>query len=306
MKTIKIGTRGSELALYQAYRVKDELSSFFPEHKFEIVIIKTKGDKILDVPLSKIGDKGLFTKELEVQLLENEIDLAVHSLKDLPTVFPEGTKLGAVLERAEVKDALVSKSGKKLQELPDGAVIGTSSLRRIAQVSKFNPTFKIKDIRGNVGTRLEKLLNEDYDALIMAGAGLIRLGFDKKITELLDPKVMLPAAGQGAIAVEIRDNDSFVENIVKKINHKHTEISVDAERTFLRALEGGCQVPIACYTQISGNKISITGLISSIDGKKILKETIETELDTASEKALKLAEKLRENGGSEILAEIRI
>ncbi len=304
MQIIKIGTRGSKLALYQANKVKDLLSKEFPDNNFEIVVIKTKGDKILDVALSKIGDKGLFTKELEIELLNGNIDMAVHSLKDLPTVFPEGCKLAAILKRAEVRDVLISKDNKKISELPDGAVIGTSSLRRISQVLKFNPKFKIKDIRGNVETRLQKLKNENYDALIMAGAGIIRLGFENKITELLDPEIILPAAGQGAIAVETRINDEFIDKILENINHEFTEKSVFAERTFLQLVEGGCQVPVGCYTNMVGEKFHITGLIASIDGKNTIKEIVAGKIEDSYEMAKVLAEKMLKQGGAEILSEI--
>ncbi|QIA07347.1 hydroxymethylbilane synthase [Draconibacterium halophilum] len=303
--TIRIGTRGSKLALYQAYRVKDELVQKFPEKQFEIVVIKTKGDKILDVPLSKIGDKGLFTKELEVAMFNDEIDMAVHSLKDLPTIFPEGTKLGAVLERGTVNDALVSKDHLKLSELTSEHTIATSSLRRKAQLLKLNPDFNIVEIRGNVNTRIRKM-NEGYcDAMIMAGAGLQRLEMDEAITEILDPKTMIPACGQGAIAIEIKDNDLEIEAIIAQINHKETMITSSAERVFLNTLEGGCQIPVGSTCKIDGDQVKITGFIASIDGSKFLKETATGPVENANEISKELANKLFNAGGKEILDAIR-
>ncbi len=305
-KIINIGTRGSKLALYQANKVKDILSESFSEYKFEIVIIKTKGDKILDVPLAKIGDKGLFTKELEVELLNKNIDFAVHSLKDLPTAFPEGTKLGAVLKRVDVRDVLISKKGEKLNELKDGAIIGTSSLRRKSQILNYNSKFKIKDIRGNVDTRLQKLEEQDYDALIMAAAGIIRLGFSDKISEYLSPETVIPAVGQGAIAIEIRENDSFIENILSKINHKPTEVSILTEREFLRTVEGGCQVPVGCYTELLDNEITITAFVADVEGTTIIKKKETSKIENAIQTANKMATEILEQGGKEILDNIRV
>nr|WP_319273012.1 hydroxymethylbilane synthase [uncultured Draconibacterium sp.] len=302
---IRIGTRGSKLALYQAYRVKDELEQKFPEKQFEIVVIKTKGDKILDVPLSKIGDKGLFTKELEVAMFNNEIDMAVHSLKDLPTIFPEGTKLGAVLERGTVNDALVSKDHLKLSELTSEHTIATSSLRRKAQLLRLNPDFNIVEIRGNVNTRIRKM-NEGYcDAMIMAGAGLQRLEMDEAITEILDPETMIPACGQGAIAIEIKDNDPEIEAIIAQINHKETMITSSAERVFLNTLEGGCQIPVGSTCKIEGDQVKFTGFVASIDGSEFLKETVSGPVENSNEIAKNLANKLFNAGGKEILDAIR-
>lgn len=302
---IRIGTRGSKLALYQAYRVKDELKLKFPNRQFELVVIKTKGDKILDVPLSKIGDKGLFTKELEVAMFNNEIDMAVHSLKDLPTIFPEGTKLGAVLERGTVNDALVSKNNLKLSELTTGHTIATSSLRRKAQLLKINPAFNIVEIRGNVNTRIRKM-NEGYcDAMIMASAGLQRLEMDDAISEILDTETMIPACGQGAIAIEIRDNDTDIEELITQINHKETMITSAAERAFLNTLEGGCQIPVGSTCKIDGDQVKITGFVASIDGNKFLKDSVAGPIKEANNMARKLARKLFNGGGQEILDAIR-
>jgi hydroxymethylbilane synthase len=304
-KTIKIGTRGSKLALYQAYKVKEELENNYPEKSFEIVIIKTKGDIILDVPLSKIGDKGLFTKELEVAMFNNEIDMAVHSLKDLPTTFPEGAKLGAVLERGDVRDALISINNRKLSDLNSSDIIATSSLRRKAQLLKINKDFKIVEIRGNVNTRIRKMQEGYCDVMVMAAAGLQRLEMSEFITELIDPSVMIPACSQGAIAIEIRENDAFIEDLLSKINDEETFITTSAERAFLKTLEGGCQIPVGSYSQIEGDQFHITGFISNIDGSQYLKESASCHVDQAVETSISIAKKLFNSGGKEILDSIR-
>jgi len=304
-KTIRIGTRGSKLALYQAYRVKEELELKYPENFFEIVIIKTKGDIILDVPLSKIGDKGLFTKELEVAMFNNEIDMAVHSLKDLPTTFPEGAKLGAVLKRGDVRDALISTNNRKISDLTSNDVIATSSLRRKAQLLKINKDFKIVEIRGNVNTRIRKMQEGYCDVMIMAAAGLQRLEMSEFISELIDPKVMIPACSQGAIAIEIRENDSFIEQLLSKINDKETFITTSAERAFLKTLEGGCQIPVGSHSYIKDNQFYITGFISNIDGSEFLKESASASVDNAVKISVSIAKKLFTSGGKEILDSIR-
>ncbi|NOY97054.1 MAG: hydroxymethylbilane synthase [Chlorobi bacterium] len=302
---VRIGTRGSKLALYQAYRVQSELEDQFPDKTFEIVIIKTKGDKILDVPLSKIGDKGLFTKELEIALFNNEIDMAVHSLKDLPTIFPDGAKLGAVLKRGNVSDALVSLDNRKLNSLTPDDIIATSSLRRKAQLLKINKDFKIVEIRGNVNTRIRKMQEGYCNVMIMAAAGLQRLGMGEYITEVIDPETMIPACSQGAIAIEVRENDPFIEEIISKINHQETYITTQAERAFLRTLEGGCQIPVGSFSKISGNKFHITGFISSIDGSEFLRGSSSGNIDDAVQISIGLANSLNNRGGKEILESIR-
>ena len=304
-KTIKIGTRGSKLALYQAFLVQEELQKNFPEIIFILEIIKTKGDQILDVALSKIGDKGLFTKEMETALFNGEIDMAVHSLKDLPTKFPEGAKLGAVLKRGDIRDALISLDGRKIKDLTSDDVIATSSLRRKAQLLRINPDFKIIEIRGNVNTRIRKMLEGYCDVMVMAGAGLQRLEMGEYISELFDPELMIPACSQGAIAVEIRENDPETEALLSKINHRKTFLATEAERTFLGTLEGGCQIPVGSYTSIEGDKFKITGFISSIDGTKFLRESAEGEISQAVYLSAKLAKNLFNGGGAEILKEIR-
>ncbi len=304
-KIIRIGTRGSQLALYQANRVKEEIAKHYPLQPVEIKIIKTKGDKILDVALSKIGDKGLFTKELEVELINGNIDIAVHSLKDLPTRFPEGLSLGGVLERGEFRDALVHIHGKKLSELDEKDVIATSSLRRRALLLGYNPDFSIVDIRGNVNTRLQKMQNGHCTAMIMAAAGLQRLGLDHLITEILDPETFIPAVSQGAIAMETRENDQDLTEILKPVIHQPTLQAVSAERTFLRMLEGGCQVPIGCFTQLKNNDFRIKGFVSNLDSTLVLKDELHGQAEKGIELASKLADSFIRQGSKEILEEVR-
>jgi hydroxymethylbilane synthase len=304
-KTVKIGTRGSQLALFQAELTKTKLLDKFPELTVEIVIIKTKGDKILDVALSKIGDKGLFTKEIENALLAGEVDIAVHSLKDLPTTLPEGLKLGAVLERAEFRDALVSKDGRKLPELTEKDVIATSSLRRKASLLRYNKNFQIVDIRGNVNTRLRKMEEGYCDAMIMAAAGLQRLELDNYITEIINPETIIPASSQGIIAIESRIGDTETEKLLDAINHEPSWIAGEAERGFLRAIEGGCQVPVGCFSKLNENEISLTGFVASVDGSVYLLETETGLVDQSKATGEKLARKLIERGASKIMEEVR-
>jgi len=304
-KTIRIGTRGSKLALYQAYTVKEELQQHYPDTDFIIEIIKTKGDKILDVALSKIGDKGLFTKEIEEALFNHQIDMAVHSLKDLPTKFPEGAKLGAVLKRGETRDALISTNNRKIEDLTSKDIIATSSLRRKAQLLRINKDFKIVEIRGNVNTRIRKMEEGYCDVMVMAAAGLQRLEMGQYISELLDPEIMIPACSQGAIAIEIRENDPVTEDILSKINDHESLIATDAERAFLRTLEGGCQIPVGSYTRIEGDKFYITGFISSIDGTQYLKDSAEGNISQAVSISEDLARSLYNRGGADILKAIR-
>jgi hydroxymethylbilane synthase len=305
-KSVKIGTRGSQLALYQAELTKTKLLEKFPGIEVEIVIIKTKGDKILDVALSKIGDKGLFTKEIENALLAGEVDIAVHSLKDLPTTLPEGLKLGAVLERAEFRDALVSKDGRKLHEMTEKDVIATSSLRRKASLLRYNKNFQIVDIRGNVNTRLRKMEEGYCDASIMAAAGLQRLELDHYITEIISPEIIIPAASQGIIAIESRIGDTGTEKLLAAINHELSWIAGEGERGFLRAIEGGCQVPVGCYSQIDDEKITLTGFVASTDGAVYLLETETGAVDQPKATGEKLAQKLIERGAAKIMEEVRI
>ena len=305
-KHVKIGTRGSALAICQAEQVKTALQKNFPGYLFEIIHISTKGDKILDVALSKIGDKGLFTKELEQALLCNGIDIAVHSLKDLPTLLPEGLILGGVLERGEVRDALVSLTGKKLRQLDKNDIVGTSSLRRISQLLHLNREVKVVNIRGNVNTRIQKMEKGYCNALLLAGAGLIRLGQKNKITELISPDSMLPAACQGIIGIETREKDELTNNLIRQITHNKTFMAAKAERTFLKVLEGGCQIPMGCHTTITDDTFRITGFISDLKGKKLIKNTLSGNINEADNTAARLAKLLLDNGGDEILKVIRM
>lgn len=302
---IIIGTRGSQLALYQANETKRILNTALPNLTIDIKIIKTKGDKILDVSLSKIGDKGLFTKELEVALLNNEVDIAVHSLKDLPTVFPDGLKLGAVLPRGEVRDALVSRQGKRLEELDENDVVATSSLRRKAQLLAYNPKFNIVDIRGNMNTRLQKMDEGYCDAMIMAATGLQRLGLEERITQVIDTDLMLPAVSQGAIGIESREHDPEMDAILEVINDDETMTITRAERIFLRLMEGGCQIPIGCFSEKNGDSVRMIGMVADLTGKRIIKKSAQGELQNVDELAGQIAREMLASGAKEILDEIR-
>lgn len=302
---IKIGTRGSKLALWQASYLAEKLREQNPDLVIEIVTIVTTGDKILDVPLAKIGGKGLFTNEIERAILAGEVDMAVHSLKDLPTELPSGLIIGALSKRDEVRDALVSRSGKTLAALPSGAKIGTSSLRRRAQLLAFRPDLCISDLRGNIDTRLRKLANGDYDALILAAAGLIRLDRHSEITELLPPDIMLPAVGQGVLAVEARADDTEILHLLQGINDRTAAITAAAERAFLQRLEGGCQVPIGVFAELVAGELNVTGIIASLDGAKVIRRSRRGDPECAIKVGTVLAEELLSSGGSDILAEIR-
>jgi len=304
-ETIKIGTRGSKLALYQANRLKAELQEKFPDAQIEIIVIKTKGDKILDVALSKIGDKGLFTKEIETALIEGTIDMAVHSLKDLPTVLPEGLVLGGVLERGEFRDALVSLNGKKLADLTSNDVIATSSLRRKAQLLKVNPDFNIIDIRGNVNTRIEKMKNGYCTAMVMAAAGLQRLGYNEYISEILDVESVIPATAQGIIAIETRENDDRINRFITGINHEPSYLAAFAERKFLNTLEGGCQIPVGCYTEFTDDIFKITGFISMPDGSDLIEGSLSGKKEDAESIAKELALSFQQKGAFKIVEFIR-
>lgn len=305
IKKIVIGTRGSELALWQTNFVKDLLQKKFPSFEIELKIIKTKGDKILDVPLAKIGDKGLFTKELEVKLLEGEIDLAVHSLKDLETEINENLIIGAITKRHKVNDVLIArKKGITLKQLPSNAKIGTGSLRRKAQLLHINPNFQIFDLRGNVPTRIQKFFESDWDAIILARAGVERLALNKYISSVIPTSIILPAVGQGALGIECRKDDKELLGILSKINHKKTEIETRAERAFLRSLEGGCQVPIACLAKIEKDNLTIEGKILSLDGSICFHQKISGSIRKHEKLGEKLAQNLLKAGAKEIIDEI--
>lgn len=306
-RTVRIGSRKSQLALVQTYWVQEELQKNFPNITFEVHTMSTQGDKILDVALAKIGDKGLFTKELELGMLQNETDLAVHSLKDLPTNLPEGLVLGCVTERENPADALVVHEkfkDKQLEALPEGAVIGTSSLRRLAQLRHHYPHFEFKDVRGNLNTRLAKLDAGEYDALILAFAGLHRLGMGDRIHQVIPPEVSLHAVGQGALGIECRAGDNDILDLLKSLEHTSTAQRCYAERAFLRELEGGCQVPIGVNTKVEGEQLSLTGIVASLDGQKLVKDFVTGGVNDAEQIGIELAQKLRKQGAQEILDEI--
>ncbi|WFF38621.1 hydroxymethylbilane synthase [Moraxella nasibovis] len=269
--TLTIATRQSPLALWQANFIKDTLQSLYPNLHISLLEMVTKGDKILDTPLAKIGGKGLFVKELENALYEKQADIAVHSLKDVPMVLPEGLTLGAYCQRHAPTDAFVSNHFERLDDLPVGAVLGTSSLRRECQVAHAYPHLTIKSLRGNVGTRLSKLDNGEYDAIILATSGLQRLGLDERIRHELDEALSLPAVGQGALAIECRADDDEILSLLAPLNHLPTRLCVLAERAMNHALEGGCQVPIAGFATIDGDTLTLRGRVGSVDGKTLLK-----------------------------------
>ena len=306
-RTIRIGTRKSQLALVQTYWVQEQLNKRFPDICFEVHTMSTQGDKILDVALAKIGDKGLFTKELEVGMLNKEIDFAVHSLKDLPTHLPEGLMLAAITERENPADALVvheKHKDRQIDTLPEGAVIGTSSLRRLAQLRHHFPHLAFKDVRGNLNTRMAKLDAGEYDALILAVAGLQRLGMGARIHQILPKEVSLHAVGQGALGIECRTDDPEVISLLKGIEHPQTRDRCLAERAFLRDLEGGCQVPIGVNTEIDGNDLTLTGIVASVDGNKMVKDTVVGTATHAEQLGTELANRMRKQGAQEILEEI--
>ncbi len=301
---LRIGTRGSQLALWQANWVKEQLIRKHPDLDVEIHTIKTTGDKILDVPLAKVGGKGLFVKEIEEALLERSVDLAVHSMKDVPTELPDGLGIVAVSEREDPRDAVLGRNKTPILELPQGAKIGTSSLRRQAQLFAARPDFAIEPLRGNINTRLRKLKEGMYDAIILAMAGVRRLGWDKEVTEVIDPGVMLPAIGQGALGIETRLTDEGTLERIAFLNDDVTSSCVAAERAFLHRLEGGCQVPIAAYAVREGDEVLLTGLVGSVDGTRMIKDSDRGPASGAAQLGDALASKILEAGGREILEEV--
>ncbi len=303
-KTITIATRGSMLALWQANHIKDSIEKEYPGTTVELLKIKTTGDKILDVPLAKVGGKGLFTKEIEEALLDGRADLAVHSLKDVPTEFPDGLSLTAYTERQDATDALISNGHKKLTELKDGAKIGSSSLRRRCQLLKVRPDLNIVDLRGNLDTRLKKVESGEYDAIILASSGMKRLGWEGRITECLSTETLLPAIGQGALGIETRTDDAEMKDLLAFLNHKETSVAVIAERALLRKLEGGCQVPIASYGEVEGDTLRLRGLVGSLDGKTFISDELKGNISDPEGLGVKLAESLLDKGAGEILDEV--
>ncbi|MRX74227.1 hydroxymethylbilane synthase [Bacillus lacus] len=304
MRKIVVGSRRSKLALTQTNWVIDQLKELGLPFQFEVKEIVTKGDKILDVTLSKVGGKGLFVKEIEQAMYDGEIDMAVHSMKDMPSLLPDGLVIGSVPYREDHRDALISKEKLSLQQLPAGSVIGTSSLRRSSQILAERPDLTIKWIRGNIDSRLAKLENGEYDAIILAAAGLSRMGWSKEVvTEYLEPEVCLPAVGQGALAIECRENDTELLELLARFTDRNTDLTVKAERTFLHKMEGGCQVPIAGYATIENEIIELTGLVGSPDGKVIYKETVKgIDPHAVGEE---LSEMLIEQGAKDLIASVK-
>lgn len=301
---IRIATRQSLLALWQAEYVKAELERHHPGIEVELVPLKSRGDKILDMPLAKVGGKGLFVKELEQAMLEGRADIAVHSMKDVPMEFPAGLGLAVICEREDPRDAFVSNDYRSLEELPAGAVVGTSSLRRQCQLLAVRPDLEIKFLRGNVQTRLQKLDNGDYDAIVLASAGLIRLQLQDRIASYLSPEQSLPAGGQGAVGIECRSDDTALQRLLAPLHHRATAECVVAERAMNRRLEGGCQVPIACYAEHQNGGLKLRGLVGSVDGSTLLSDEICGPAEQANEMGVTLAERLLAAGADKILAEV--
>lgn len=303
-RKIKIGTRGSQLALWQANHIKSIMEKNYQDYVFELVKIKTQGDKILDVALSKVGGKGLFVKELEDALLEGKVDFAVHSMKDVPVILPEGLHLSAITKREDPRDCFVSKDYKNLAELPKGSKIGTSSLRRQCQLLNVRPDLRVEVLRGNVETRIRKMVEGIYDAVILAYAGVKRLNLLDYVKDIISDEISLPAIGQGALGIECRVDDGEVNELLSILNDNESSFCVRAERAFLRVLEGGCQVPIGAYAKILDGKLVLKGLVGSLDGKRMIKETVSGDMIDAEALGETLAQIILDRGGREILKEV--
>ncbi|UYM17990.1 hydroxymethylbilane synthase [Endozoicomonas euniceicola] len=304
MKTVRIATRKSALALWQAEYVRERLEHFHPKLSVELVKMTSKGDRILDAPLAKIGGKGLFVKELENSLLAGRADIAVHSMKDVPMSFPDGLGLATICPRENPLDAFVSNHYNHLEELPEGAVVGTSSLRRQCQLLKLRPDLTIRFLRGNVNTRLAKLDNGEYDAIILAAAGLIRLDMADRIRNCLTTEQCLPAAGQGAVGIEIRSDDKTIRQLLEPLHDQDTADRVLAERAMNRRLNGGCQVPIACYSELQGDELFIRGLVGQPDGRLLLEAQTHCHRSEGETAGIQVAEKLLQKGADRILNEL--
>ncbi len=305
MSLIRIATRKSPLALWQAHFVKKQLEQNHPELIVELVPMVTKGDKILDTPLAKIGGKGLFVKELELALLNNEADIAVHSMKDVPAEFPEGLGLAVICEREDPTDAFVSNIYTSLDEMPRAAIVGTSSLRRQAQLARIRPDLEIRSLRGNVGTRLQKLDDQEFDAILLASAGLIRLDLRYRIKSRIPPEMILPAAGQGAVGIECRVNDETTLSLLAPLNHAITAARVTAERALSHHLEGGCQVPIGAFAQVDPHNpglLNLKGLVASLDGRQVLTFSHQAPISEAQKLGVLVGEALKEQGADKIIA----
>ncbi|WP_141214181.1 hydroxymethylbilane synthase [Aeromonas sp. A35_P] len=303
-RTLKIATRKSPLAMWQANFVKDRLEALYPELQVELVPMSTQGDKILDTPLAKVGGKGLFVKELETAMLEGRADIAVHSMKDVPVEFPEGLGLHTICEREDPRDAFVSNRFTAIDELPQGAVVGTSSLRRQCQLRAARPDLVIRDLRGNVNTRLAKLDAGEYDAIILAAAGLKRLEMAHRITAFIEPEQSLPANGQGAVGIECRLDDHELHALLAPLEHPETRIRVLTERAMNRALQGGCQVPIGAYALVEGEDVWLRGLVGSPDGSRVIRDEIRGPLADGEALGHTLAQRLLADGADAILAEV--
>ena len=301
---IRIGTRGSKLARWQAEWVKTRLTETYPDLSVELLIIKTSGDKILDVPLATIGGKGLFVKEIENALLDGRVDLAVHSMKDVPMAIPQGLEISCVTRREDPFDALISQSGAGLAGLAPQARIGTSSLRRQAQLLSYRPDLVMVSLRGNLDTRLRKLEEQNLDAIVVASAGLRRMGLEHRMTERIPAEICLPAIGQGALAIETNRSHQDVQKTLAFLNDPETAVTVRAERAFLKRLEGGCQVPIAAYAQLDADTLRIEGLVASVDGKKMVRDHASGSLNEAETLGIQLAERILNSGGDQILKAI--
>ncbi|HEY5649211.1 MAG TPA: hydroxymethylbilane synthase [Nitrospiria bacterium] len=299
-----IGTRGSALAVCQSGMVRDEIARDLPGTEVVLETIKTTGDKITDVPLAQVGGKGLFVKEIEEALLDGRVALAVHSMKDVPTQFPAGLHLGAITRREDPRDAVFTRNGKGLLDLPSGSRIGTSSLRRQSQIKHHRPDFEVVSLRGNLDTRIRKLQTEGLDAVIVASAGVRRMGWQDRITECLPPEICLPAIGQGALGLECRKDDPSVNSILSRYDHPETSCCVRAERALLKRLEGGCQVPIAAYARIENGEILLEGLVASLDGGRLIRERISGDTGESERLGVELAETLLSKGADDILREI--
>lgn len=300
-KNLIIGTRGSQLALWQANFVKSEIETLFPGLDVTLSIIKTTGDAITDRPLALVGGKGLFVKEIENALLDHQIDLAVHSMKDMPGELPEGLRIGAVPKRANPYDVLISRNGLQLARYPKGSKIGTSSLRRASQLRHARPDVVIESIRGNLDTRIRKLKSGEYDAIVLAAAGLLRLSMEKEITEYLDEAIMIPAVGQGALCIETRKNDPDIEIFMAKLDHYDTRVCVEGERAFLRKIEGSCHIPVACFGKMADKEVLLTAVVASENGKDMIKEHLVSPAGNVEDAGRHLADLLLKKGGNRIL-----
>jgi hydroxymethylbilane synthase len=303
-RTLRIGTRGSLLALQQSHWVRDTLMHRWPGLTVELQIIKTTGDKIQDVPLAKVGGKGLFVKEIEDALLAGEVDLAVHSMKDVPALLPDGLIIAAIPAREDPRDVLVTRGVRSLKELPPQAKLGTSSLRRSAQVKALRPDLQVENLRGNLDTRLRKVEEGQYDAIILAAAGLHRMGWQRRITQYLEPDEFLPAVGQGALGIEVRADDTEVLAQLEPLHDPDTETAVATERSFLKELEGGCQVPIGGYARVTGGVVEFIGLVASVDGLVMLRRAGKAAAAEAAELGRQIALEILTAGGKAILDEV--